>query len=159
MTSQKDGRQVAWLSSGRRRGGGHRNSVRDPEKLGNIGQKKKNRNKIQTRLSRAHPHYADDVKKKRSSPSTEDRRRTHLARREKSQKKTKKKRNKKRKKRAKKKRTPDTSEPDVFSPSLRRRLFLYRSPSLPGFYLVFKLNFIPTWLFFTDSSSDLMRLS
>lgn len=42
MTSQKDGRQVAWLSSGRRRGGGHRNSVRDPEKLGNIGQKKKN---------------------------------------------------------------------------------------------------------------------
>lgn len=87
-------------------------------------------------------------KKKRSSPSTEDRRRTHLARREKSQKKTKKKRNKKRKKRAKKKRTPDTSEPDVFSPSLRRRLFLYRSPSLPGFYLVFKLNFIPTWLFF-----------
>ena len=64
MTSQKDGRQVAWLSSGRRRGGGHRNSVRDPEKLGNIGQKKKTRNKIQTRLSRAHPHYADDVKKK-----------------------------------------------------------------------------------------------
>ena len=147
MTSQKDGRQVAWLSSGRRRGGGHRNSVRDPEKLGNIG-KKKQKKKYKRGFLGLILIMRMTSKKKRSSPSTEDRRRTHLARREKSQKKTKKKRNKKRKKRAKKKRTPDTSEPDVFSPSLRRRLFLYRSPSLPGFYLVFKLNFIPTWLFF-----------
>lgn len=148
VTSQKDGRQVAWLSSGRRRGGGHRNSVRDPEKLGNIGQKKKPETKYKRGFLGLILIMRMTSKKKRSSPSTEDRRRTHLARREKSQKKTKKKRNKKRKKRAKKKRTPDTSEPDVFSPSLRRRLFLYRSPSLPGFYLVFKLNFIPTWLFF-----------